>query len=206
MDRSFCPPNFGIIFGNNPLIKLLHGKTPHICMHTLWHEHIARATTECTGIAIERKQHTTWLSQCVPSRVCNSRNLISFLKITDTLLGKERDTLRIYAIMNKDTQRIRKLVKCQDVERNVRQLTKQMFLFCSPSAYVIENQHRKSVCVLIPCVTVDHDTVPMRYNADLVKGGTFYPFPASIGRLHCIRPEWGGKRGGEVWSELCALI
>lgn len=115
MDRSFCPPNFGIIFGINPLIKLLHGKTPHICMHTLWHEHIARATTECSGIAIDRKQHTTWLSQCVPSRVCNSRNLISFLKITDTLLGKERDTLRIYTIMNKHTEKnkeISQILRC----------------------------------------------------------------------------------------------
>jgi len=133
MDRSFCPPNFGI----NPLIKLPHGKTPHICMHTLWHEHIARATTECTGIAIERRQYTTWLSQCVPFRVCNSCNLISFLKITDVGKGKRYIENILYVIMN--TQRIRKLVKYQDVW----ELTKQIFLFCSPSAYAIE----KGVCV-----------------------------------------------------------
>jgi len=55
-------------------------------------------------------------------------------------------------------------------------LTKQIFLFCSPSAYAIEKG--VCVCVLIPCVAIDHDTVPMRYDVDFVKGGTFYPLPS----------------------------
>lgn len=130
------------------------------------------------------------------------------MKRKDNLLGKERDKVRMYMIMNKDTQRIRKLVKCQDVETNVRQLTKQRFLFCSPSsAYVIKNQHLKGVSVPIPYVTVDHDTVPMRYDADLVKGTTFYPFPAPICRRHCtsLDEEEGegvkGRRGGKARKE-----
>lgn len=61
--------------------------------------------------------------------------------------------------------------------------------------------------VPIPCVTVDHDTVPMRYDADLVKGINFYPFPTPICRRHCtsLDEEEGkgvkGRRGGKARKE-----
>lgn len=200
MERSFCPPNFGIIFGIGAFIKLLHDKTPHICVHTLWHERIARATTECTGIAIERKQHTTWLSQCVPSKVRNSRNLISFLKRKDNLLWRERDKVRMYMIMNKGTQRIRKLVKWQDVETNVRELTKQRFLFCSPSsAYVIQNLHLKGVIVPIPCVTVDHCSheIWLRLGSKAPLSIPFLPPFAAVIVLAWMRRKARGWREGE---------
>lgn len=65
--------------------------------------------------------------------------------------------------------------------------------------------------VPISCVTVDHDTDPMIYDADLVKGTTFYPFPAPICRRHCtsLDEEEGegvkGKRGGKE-SKLIELL
>lgn len=125
------------------------------------------------------------------------------MKRKDNLLGKERDKVRMYMIMNKDTQRIRKLVKWQDVETNVKAKISLLFSFFR----LCKKKSASEGCDCPKGVTVDHDTVPMRFDADLVKGTTFYPFPAPICRRYCtsLDEEEGegvkGRRGGKARKE-----